>query len=85
MTNYKNLEYFIKAQNLNRKQVCQALYLLRYNFTLKYVPGTKMGKIDGLSRRPDQKVEIEKDNENKKTDKRRIDSRTNTSSSRITT
>ena len=31
---------------------------------LKHVPGTKMGKADGLSRRSDQKVGVEKDNEN---------------------
>ena len=31
---------------------------------LKHVPGTKMGKADGLSRRLDWKVGIEKDNEN---------------------
>ena len=31
---------------------------------LKYVPGTKMGKADGLSRRPDWKVGVDRDNEN---------------------
>ena len=31
---------------------------MRFNFTLKYVPGTKMGKVDRLSRRLDWKVEI---------------------------
>ena len=30
---------------------------------LKYVPGTRMGKTDGLSRRSDWKVGVEKDNE----------------------
>jgi len=44
-TDYKNLEYFIKVYKLNRKQACWALYLLRFNFTLKYVLGTKMRKI----------------------------------------
>ena len=47
---YKNLEYFIKAQNLNQRQAYWALYLLRFDFTLKHVPGTKMGKADKLSR-----------------------------------
>ena len=41
-TDYKNLEYFIKTQKLNRKQAYQILYLLRFNLTLKHVPGTKM-------------------------------------------
>ena len=40
------------------------LYLLRFDFTLKYILGTKMRKIDRLNRRLDQKIEIEKDNEN---------------------
>ena len=49
-TDHKNLEYFMKVQKLNHRQVRWALYLSRFNFTLKYVPGTKMGKADGLSR-----------------------------------
>ena len=36
----------------------------RFNFILKLVPGTKMGKADGLSRRLDWKVGIEKNSEN---------------------
>ena len=56
----------IKVQNLNCRQVCQTLYLLRFDFTLKYVLRTKMRKTNNLDRRPDQKVEIEKDNENQK-------------------
>jgi len=31
---------------------------------LKHVPGSKMGKADSLSRRPDWEVRVEKDNEN---------------------
>jgi len=49
-TDYKNLEYFMKAQKLNRRQ---AQWLSKFNFTLKHVPGTKIGKANGLSRRPD--------------------------------
>ena len=63
-TDHKNLEYFMKAQKLNYKQAQQALYLSRFDFTLKHMPGTRMGKIDRLSRRPDQKVGVDKDNEN---------------------
>ena len=62
-TDHKNLEYFMKAQKLNRRQARWALYLSRFNFTLKHVPGTKMGKADSLSRRPDWEVGVEKDNE----------------------
>ena len=53
----------MKAQKLNQRQAQQALYLLRFDFNLKHVLGTKMGKADGLSRRLDWKVGVEKDNE----------------------
>ena len=49
-TDYKNLEYFMKVQKLNRRQAQWALYLSRFDFTLKYVPETKIRKADGLSR-----------------------------------
>jgi len=61
-TDHKNLEYFMKVQKLNRRQARWALYLSRFNFTLKHVPGSRMGKVDSLSRRPDWEVGVEKDN-----------------------
>jgi len=48
---YKDLEYFMKVQKLNRKQVKWVLYLSRFNFILKYMPETKLRKVDGLNRR----------------------------------
>ena len=63
-TDHKNLEYFMKAQKLNRRQARWALYLSRFDFILKHVVGSKIGKVDGLSRRADWKVGIEKDNDN---------------------
>ena len=63
-TDHKNLEYFMKAQKLNHRQARWALYLSRFDFTLKHVPGTKMRKMDRLSRRPDWKIGIKKDNNN---------------------
>ena len=54
----------MKAQKLNRRQVRQVLYLSRFDFTLKHVPGTKIGKADRLSKQLDQKVSIEIDNDN---------------------
>ena len=54
----------MKAQKLNRRQARWALYLSQFNFTLKHVPGSKMGKVDRLSRRADWKVGVDKDNEN---------------------
>ena len=64
-TNHKNLEYFMKMQKLNKRQAKWTLYLSRFDFTLKHVPGSKMGKANNLSRRPNQKVGVERDNENK--------------------
>ena len=61
---YKNLEYFIKVQKLNYRQAQWALYLLRFDFTLKHVPDIKMGKADELSRWLDWKVGVENDNDN---------------------
>ena len=58
---YKNLEYFIKAQKLNRKQARQTLYL---SFILKHILGIKIEKTDGLSRRLDLRVGIENNNSN---------------------
>ena len=51
----------MKAQKLNHRQARQGLYLLRFDFTLKHVPGSKIGKVDSLSRRPDWKVGVERD------------------------
>ena len=59
---YKNLEYFIKTQKLNQRQAQQVLYLSRFDFMLKHMPGTKIGKTDSLSRRPDWKIEVDKNN-----------------------
>ena len=61
---HKNLEYFMKAQKLNRRQAQWVLYLSRFDFTLKHVPGTRMEKVDRLSRRLDWKVGVDRDNEN---------------------
>jgi len=62
-TDHKNLEYFMKVQKLNRRQARWASYLSRFDFTLKHVLGSKMGKADSLSRRPNWEVGVEKDNE----------------------
>ena len=64
-TDHKNLEYFMSSQNLNRRQARWALYLSRFNFTLKHIPGSKMGKADRLSRRSDWEKEAEEDNKEK--------------------
>ena len=63
-TDHKNLEYFMKVQKLNRRQARWALYLSRFDFTLKHAVESKMGKADGLSRRVDWKIGVDKDNKN---------------------
>ena len=52
-TDHKNLEYFMKVQKLNRRQLRWTLYLSRFDFMLKHVPGTRMEKTDRLSKRLD--------------------------------
>ena len=59
---HKSLEYFIKAQKLNRRQVYWIFYLSRFNFTFKYMSDTKMKKAGRLSQKLDWKVGIENDN-----------------------
>ena len=64
-TDHKNLEYFMSSQKLNRYQARWALFLSHFDFKLVHVPGTKMGKADGLSRRPDWQKGVGKENEDR--------------------
>ena len=64
-TDHKNLEYFMTSQNLNQRWARWALHLSRFEFTLKHIPGNKMGKADGLSRRSDWEKGVEGDNEDR--------------------
>ena len=52
-TDHKNLEYFMTAKKLNRRQARWSLYLSRFDFIMHHRPGTSMGKCDALSRRAD--------------------------------
>ena len=54
----------MKVQKLNQRQARWTLYLSRFDFTLKHVPGSKMRKMDSLSKRPNWEIEVEKDNKN---------------------
>ena len=54
----------MKAQKLNQRQARQALYLSRFDFTLKHIASKSMGRADSLSRRADQTKRVERDNEN---------------------
>jgi len=52
----------MKVQKLNQRQARWTLYLFGFDFMLKHVLGSKMGKADNLSRRPDWEVRVERDN-----------------------
>jgi len=62
-TNHKNLEYFMTAKKLNRRQARWSLHLARFDFLLHHRPGRTMGKPDALSRRADHRNGTS-DNEN---------------------
>ena len=49
-TDHKNLQYFMTAKKLNRRQAQWSLYLSRFDFALHHQPGCTMGKSDALSR-----------------------------------
>jgi len=47
---HKNLEYFMSAKKLNRRQARWSLTLSRFDFKMHHRPGKTMGKSDALSR-----------------------------------
>ncbi|KAI0993448.1 hypothetical protein K3495_g14736, partial [Podosphaera aphanis] len=51
ISDHKNLEYFMSTKQLNRRQARWAEYLSRFNFVIKYRPGTQGGKPDALTRK----------------------------------
>ena len=55
----------MKTQKLNKRQARQVLYLSRFDFMLKHVLGSKIEKVDSLSKRPDWKVRVKRDNKDK--------------------
>jgi len=55
----------MSSQKLNYRQVRWALYLSRFDFMLKYVLESSMGKADSLSKRLDWQKGVERNNENR--------------------
>jgi hypothetical protein len=47
-TDHKNLEYFMSAKKLNRRQARWSLTLARFDFLMHHRPGKSMGKSDAL-------------------------------------
>jgi len=64
-SDYKNLEYFMSSQKLNHRQARWAMYLSRFDFMLKHVLGSSVGKANSLSKWPDWQKGVEKDNKNR--------------------
>jgi len=62
-TDHKNLEYFMTAKKLNRRQAWWSLYVSRFNFMMHHHPGCTMGKCDALSQQADHGTGID-DNRN---------------------
>jgi hypothetical protein len=58
-TDHKNLEYFMSAKKLNRRQARWSLTLAWFNFVMHHRPGKTMGKPDALSRRADHGFGVE--------------------------
>jgi hypothetical protein len=50
-TNHKNLEYFMSARVLNRRQARWNMSMSRFDFVITYRPGKQQGLSDALSRR----------------------------------
>lgn len=50
-TDHKNLEYFMSARVLNRRQARWSMSLSRFDFIITYRPGKQQGLSDALSRR----------------------------------
>jgi RNase H-like domain found in reverse transcriptase len=62
-TDHKNLEYFMTAKKLNRRQAWWSLLLARFDFIMHHQPGKTMGKSDVLGQRLDHGSGA-KDNDN---------------------
>jgi len=62
-TDHKNLQYFMTAKKLNRRQARWSLLLAQFNFFMHHRPSKSMGKMDTLSRQSDHGTGLE-DNDN---------------------
>ena len=61
-TDHKNLQYFMTAKKLNRRQARWSLLLARFDFIMHHRPGKSMGKTDALSRWSDHGTGLEDNN-----------------------
>ena len=56
-TDHQNLQHFLTTKKWNPRQVRWAQELANFNFKIVYCPGTRGGKPDALSRRPEYRPE----------------------------
>ena len=59
---HKNLQYFMTAKKLNRRQARWSLLLAQFDFIMHHSPSKSMGKTDVLSRWSDQGTGLEDNN-----------------------
>ena len=59
---HANLQWFMKRQDLNRRQAHWAQWLSCFNFKWDHKPGASMAKADALSQREDHAIGIEENN-----------------------
>ena len=51
LTDHKTLKWFMTIKQFSRRQTRWSEYLSRFNFQIRYRPGSKGGKPDALTRR----------------------------------
>jgi len=56
-SDHQNLQYFLTTKVWNPRQIRWAQWLANFNFTIVYRPGSRGGKPDALSRRPEYHLE----------------------------
>jgi len=56
-TDHQNLQSFLTKKVWNQRQIRWAQELTNYNFKIVYRPGSRGGKPDALSRRPEYRPE----------------------------
>ena len=64
VTDHRNLEYFMSSKQLSRRQARWSEFLSRFDFVIKYRPGSQC-RADGLSRRPQDKASDANDDRKK--------------------
>ena len=55
-SDHKGLEYLSSSKVINQRHARWALFFKRFDFTIKYKPGTANNRADALSRRPDYEL-----------------------------